>query len=119
MWPGCGQIWAVSADRDDHAGPVLPTACTAANAASVVTANGMLCPADSARICASGHGHPLASPRRRAAHYHGEGVQQQERYSIEEQARDDRRDRRAVATDEIPAAAPGPERVADTSSRRA
>src|ERR1700676_387538 len=94
--------------------PTSPMACTAANAASVVTANGMLCPADSARICASGHGHPLASPRRRAAHYHDEGVQQQERYSIEEQAPDDRRDRRAVATDEIPPAATGTERLADT-----
>ena len=61
-----------------------------------------MCSADSARICASGHGHPLASPRRRVAHYHDEGVQQQERYSIEEQARDSVRDRRAVATDEIP-----------------
>ena len=76
-----------------------------------------MCSADSARICASGHGHPPASPRWRAAHYHDEGVQQQERYSIEEQARDDRRDRRAVATGESPPAAPGPERVADTERR--
>src|SRR6202044_3033749 len=81
---------------------------------SAVTVIGMMCPAGSAGICASGHGHPLAAPRRRVAHYHDEGGQQQERYSIEEQARDNRRDRRAVAGVEIPPAAPGPERVTDT-----
>jgi len=100
--------------RVESSAPTSPTACTATNAASVVTAIGMMCSADSARICASGHGHPLASPRRRAAHYHDEGIQQQERYSTEEQARDNVRDRRAVATGEIPPGAPGPERVADT-----
>jgi len=43
-----------------------PTACRATNAASVVTAIGMMRSAGSARICAGGHGHPLASPRRRS-----------------------------------------------------
>jgi hypothetical protein len=81
--------------------------------ASVVTAIEMLCLADSARICASGRGHPLAWFQRRLAHYHDQDVQQQQRHSIEEQARDNRRDRRAVAVDESPSAAPGPERVAD------
>ena len=43
--------------------PTPPTACRAANAASVMTAIGMMCSADSARICPpSRHGHPLASP---------------------------------------------------------
>src|SRR5580700_10586194 len=73
----------------------------------------MLCSAD-ARICVSGHGPRRASPRRRVAHYHDKDVHEQECYSIEEQARDNRRDRRAVATGESPPAAPGPERVVDT-----
>jgi hypothetical protein len=91
-----------------------PPGCAAATVASVMTAIGMACSAGSARICASGYGRLLVSPRRCVAHYHDEDVQQHERYSIEEQARDDRRDRRAVAVGEVPAAAPGPERVADT-----
>jgi hypothetical protein len=94
--------------------PTSPTACRAMNAASVVAAIGMMCLGNSARICAIGHGQPLAWPRRRVAHYHDEDVQQQERYSTEEQARDDRRDRRAVAIGESPPATPGPQRVADT-----
>jgi hypothetical protein len=84
----------------------LATARRVTNAASVVAASGMLGWADSARICASGHGYLLASPRRRVAHYHDEDVKQQERYSIEEQARDDRRDRRALPAGESPAAVP-------------
>src|ERR1700739_4133944 len=90
----------------------VTTMCTAASAVCVVIAIGMMFAADGARICAGGHGHPLASPRRRLAHYDHQDVQQQQRYSIEEQARDDIRDRRAVATDETPPGAPGPERVA-------
>src|ERR1700677_4780762 len=74
----------------------------------------MLCPADSARICAGGHGRPLAWCRRCVAHDHDEDVQQQERYSIEEQAHDKVRDRRGVAAGESAPAAPGPERGADT-----
>ena len=45
----------------------LPHSVQATNAASVVTAIGMMCSADSARICGSGYGHPLASPQRRVA----------------------------------------------------
>ena len=88
--------------------PASPTACRAPNAASVVTANGMICSGDVARICASGHGRPLATPRRPVAHDHDERVQQQERYSIEEQASGNVRARRAVATDENSARCPRP-----------
>src|SRR5580700_9273118 len=84
------------------------------NAASVLTAIGMIGPAGSARIRTSRHGHPLGSPRRRVAHYHDEDVQQQERCSSEEQAPDNVRDGRPAAADESPPAAPGPEWVADT-----
>ena len=61
--------------------PTSLTACTATSAASVVTAIGMTCWADCARIRASGHGHSLPWPRRsrRVAHYQDEDVQQQER----------------------------------------
>ena len=79
------------------------------NAASVVTVVTAIGRVHSAR----GHRRRLASPRRRFAHDHHEDVQQQERYSIEEQARDDGRDRRALAAGESPPAAPGPERVVD------
>jgi hypothetical protein len=44
----------------------------------VVTANRVMWSADSARICASGHGHPLASSRRRVAHDHDEDVQSEQ-----------------------------------------
>jgi hypothetical protein len=44
---------------------------------------------DSARIRASGHRRPLASPHRPLSHQHDEDIQQQEGYTIEEQARDD------------------------------
>jgi len=54
--------------------PTPRPACTATNAASVVAASGRMCSVDSARICASGHGYPLASPRRRVAPYHDEDV---------------------------------------------
>jgi len=60
---------------------------------SAPTAVGMMCSADSGRICASGYVYPLALPCRRVAHYHDEGVQQQERHSIEEQTRDNVPDR--------------------------
>ena len=60
---------------------------------SAPAAVGMMCSADPGRIRASGYGYPLALPRRRVAHYHDEGVQQQERQSIEEQARDNVPDR--------------------------
>ena len=75
--------------------PTWPTACGVADTALMVTVIGMMCPVGSARICAGGHRHALASPRRRVARYHDEGVQQQERCCIEEQARDNRRDHRS------------------------
>src|SRR5580693_3258573 len=115
---GCRQTWSGSdlttyAEQHRSSAPASPAACGAMNAASVMPAGGMLWLAGYARTWASGHGRPLASPRPRVAHQHDEGVQQQERYYIEEQARDTVRDRRAVASDEIPPVTPGPDRVAD------
>lgn len=91
-----------------------PPACRATSAVPVLTATGMRCPAGSARTCASGHRHLLASPRRRLTDDHDEDIQQQQRNFIEEQARHDIWDRRAVAIDEFPPGAPGPQRVTDT-----
>src|ERR1700729_2943400 len=80
----------------------------------MVTAIRVLRSADRARIRARGHGPPLAWPPRLFAHDHDQDGQHHQRYSIKEQAHDDRLDRRAVATDEIPPAAPRPERITDT-----